>query len=368
METKRTIIDILRKGNQELFHSDMIAWLLDSGGEHGLGGQFLKGFADALSANGCKTLKQALAAGATPSVSTEVVHQRGRYDIEIALEGHRIVVENKTKSIGDTPQFERYRDGQTALIALGFCDVSFTREAKQELEDVTFVVYADILAILQGIELNAGHDYAVLVRHYRDFLERELLVLRLLDEVYGQNREADHDDLVRLFDGVSSRTGNDGRFLNLYFFNKFQDHLAQMGGFGKWHMNKNARSGTWMSDYGELPEDLSWSSSIMELLGGDRVNMWFHLQLTDEALMASPDTEVGLLQIRTHPTGSNREFVDLFKDSIPLGEGMVHVRNVSEKSGDIMLAKRVLTRQDLCFERLSGILREFMGHFSSVDA
>lgn len=34
MTPNRTIIDILRKGNQELFHSSMIAWFLDPHGEH----------------------------------------------------------------------------------------------------------------------------------------------------------------------------------------------------------------------------------------------------------------------------------------------------------------------------------------------
>ncbi len=33
--TDRTIVDILRKGNQELFHSAMVAWLLDPAAEHG---------------------------------------------------------------------------------------------------------------------------------------------------------------------------------------------------------------------------------------------------------------------------------------------------------------------------------------------
>ncbi len=42
----RTLIDILRKGNQELFHSSMIAWLLDPLAEHGLGTGFLDAFAE----------------------------------------------------------------------------------------------------------------------------------------------------------------------------------------------------------------------------------------------------------------------------------------------------------------------------------
>jgi hypothetical protein len=32
-KAERTIVDILKKGNQEQFHSAMIAWLLDTGGD-----------------------------------------------------------------------------------------------------------------------------------------------------------------------------------------------------------------------------------------------------------------------------------------------------------------------------------------------
>src|SRR4051794_13722152 len=50
----RTIIDILRKGNQELFHSSIIAWLLDPLAEHGLDTGFLNAFAEVVEQRGVK--------------------------------------------------------------------------------------------------------------------------------------------------------------------------------------------------------------------------------------------------------------------------------------------------------------------------
>ena len=60
MKTHRTIIDILRKGNQELFHSSMIAWLLDPQAEHGIDDEFLKGFGHLVAERGCGSMSAAL--------------------------------------------------------------------------------------------------------------------------------------------------------------------------------------------------------------------------------------------------------------------------------------------------------------------
>ena len=38
----RTIVDILQRGNLELFHSSMVAWLIDRKGEHGKGRSVLE--------------------------------------------------------------------------------------------------------------------------------------------------------------------------------------------------------------------------------------------------------------------------------------------------------------------------------------
>jgi len=38
------VFDLFARGNQELFHSAFIAWLLDEHGSHGLGSRFLDQF------------------------------------------------------------------------------------------------------------------------------------------------------------------------------------------------------------------------------------------------------------------------------------------------------------------------------------
>ena len=55
-----TMIDVLRRGNQELFHSSMIGWLLDPNAEHGFGSAFLSAFSALLAERGEARLQDAL--------------------------------------------------------------------------------------------------------------------------------------------------------------------------------------------------------------------------------------------------------------------------------------------------------------------
>lgn len=105
---RRTIMDILRKGNLELFHSAMMAWLLDPSMEHNLGRILLDGIAVKLDSKGFR-LKQIMDSSTTVRIRTEVTRSKSRYDIEIHCgDSLAVVLENKTKSIGDAPQFEVY--------------------------------------------------------------------------------------------------------------------------------------------------------------------------------------------------------------------------------------------------------------------
>src|SRR5690349_13445615 len=89
----RTIIDILRKGNQELFHSAMVAWLLDPQGEHAYGAAFLHGFAEAVERKGYPKFHSALR-GATATITTEATARKSRHDIRLMIGKTFVVIEN----------------------------------------------------------------------------------------------------------------------------------------------------------------------------------------------------------------------------------------------------------------------------------
>src|ERR1700722_7534547 len=125
---RRTIIDILRKGNQELFHSSIIAWLLDPNGEHGYGAGFLDAFARLVEEKGDSRFQAALQASPAVKITTEAPGRKSRYDIKLEIGSTLVVIENKTKSLGDDPQFEKYMSANTVLVALGLCNLSFSEK------------------------------------------------------------------------------------------------------------------------------------------------------------------------------------------------------------------------------------------------
>lgn len=103
----RTIIDILKKGNQELFHSDMLAWMMNPEAEHGMGNYMLRSIADLLADRGDRTLVDLLAQG-LPTIQTEVSKSKHRYDIVVCVGKITVIFENKTKSVGADLQLGAY--------------------------------------------------------------------------------------------------------------------------------------------------------------------------------------------------------------------------------------------------------------------
>ncbi len=112
----RNLISAFARGNQELFHSAFLAWLLGKSSPHALGGAVLEGL---LSLVGLYLPNQSY------TIQTEACDRGCRFDILIqsAESGplkKGLVIENKTKSLGQHLQLDRYRDQgyQVAALAL----------------------------------------------------------------------------------------------------------------------------------------------------------------------------------------------------------------------------------------------------------
>src|SRR5262245_9840037 len=95
----RNVIDIFARGNQELFHSAFLAWLMDDHESHGLGKSFRSRFISRLR----------MGSGYDPDgeyeVATEYRSGHSRFDIILrpkdpAKQVKGLVLENKIKSFG----------------------------------------------------------------------------------------------------------------------------------------------------------------------------------------------------------------------------------------------------------------------------
>lgn len=367
------MIDILRRGNQELFHSSMIAWLLDPTAEHGLGTCFLEGFGAKLADKGNADLQTEYEAALPKSVCTEVSSNRSRYDIEIRFEKTRFVVENKTKSLGTVSQLQKYEEDDVVPIALGLCDVSFSENLKYPL-----VLYRDILNILRGIVTKSDNKFSSLIEHYQEFLERELEILDLIDECYAQGNHDVRPRLLRLVD-CSVRTENDLRFFNLFLLEKFRreflEKRSRWDGV-EWMTNKNMSSGVWLSSYNELPNhnelpnSYSLPDSIEHLCREAKTKLWFHLELKKSLFMVEDQDKVGDLQLRCSKPKKmeSGRLAQNFKDAYQ-HTGGPHIFGRTPNAGwnSFYLVRRDLTEKVLTFDKLEEEMIDFYEQFGSFS-
>ncbi len=199
----------------------MIAWLLDPQGEHGLGTSCLDGLAFALAEKGWPRLRESLGSSPPAIVRTESPATHSRYDIEIGFAETTFVIENKVKTIGSGSQLRKYEVKGCVPIALGWCDVSFAAEAVGRHPLLT---YQDVLAILEQLSLGEG-DFHILVKHYRDFLRRELSLLTMIDVCYTQGTMAQHAQVTEQVESTAFYNENDLRFLNFFLLGRLRQRL-----------------------------------------------------------------------------------------------------------------------------------------------
>ncbi len=169
----RNIIQILKSGNQELFYSSFIAWLLEPTGEHGLSSQFPQWFFNKIGEKFDNFI-----------VETEKSIKGGRADILITTDdGRRIVIENKTKSIGTNEQLTNYDSENVIIIPLGLVAENFPVEQRNRV-----VTYSDINKFLIDSSYK-NEPLSVLINHFSTYLDSLLSPFDLMHKYC--NKEID---------------------------------------------------------------------------------------------------------------------------------------------------------------------------------
>jgi hypothetical protein len=376
----RTMIDIFRKGNQELFHSSMIAWLLEPKAEHGLGGRFLERFADKLAGaeGGSSKLKEAVEVSPNGSVRSEAPFLKSRYDIEIRFGDALVVVENKTKSVGEAPQLDRYKESGAETVALGLCDVSFSF-SESELSKHPLILYRDVLEILRDLEDREpkADKFAMLIEDYREFLERELSLQDSVVERYQRGNCVARDRILETLD-ASSPTENDLRFLNLFLLEKFKrtcllDNPRWEG--AEWRTDKNQSSGVWLANDAKPPTRYSFADPIKDLCRKSSAKLWFHVELKSDVFARDPQAgQAGELQLRCSTRSLERDnqgFLEELKKVHPSGEEEERRYRTSKPGKShrtFYVARKYLSEDELVFARLEKSLTSFYEGFGKFDS
>jgi hypothetical protein len=209
----KNIIQILKSGNQELFYSAFIAWLLDPSGEHGLNDQFLNWFLHLI---GEPQLH-------IDSIKTEEPLACGRVDIFIrTANGRKIIVENKTKSIGTNEQIERYKNEKYAdkVVLLGFVSENFPESSRDKV-----VTYTAILDFLRNAT-RTDSSLSVLVDHFISYLESTISPFTLFHKFC--NNQIDINNVSSELSKYSNvpLNDNDCRFFQAIYFERLKAFIS----------------------------------------------------------------------------------------------------------------------------------------------
>ena len=202
------VFDALSLHGDEQFHSNLLAWLLDPRGSHGLGDQFLQGFFAASGAS------RAIRAADRPSTivrrekSLELDGEYGRLDIWMLNVGANFVcaVENKVWASEGEGQLAWYRrvldqDHHDQRVHLVFLTPQGVRpDDPAEREHWRTMSYTDILRLVEGTMAAAGDtakgDVLALLRQYAITLRRNIVpevsndVHELARRIYRKHRQA----------------------------------------------------------------------------------------------------------------------------------------------------------------------------------
>ena len=356
----RTIIDILQRGNLELFHSSMVAWLIDRKGEHEKGTSVLAKLAETLSRKGWSQLEKALANG-VGEVRREKKRGNHRYDIWLKLPDTEVVFENKTKTVGNELQLQCYQEEGVIVVALGLCDESFVDTVAKKFPLLT---YKDVLAAIKataddGVEAGA---FGALVEQYTQYLERELELIELVRNLILCPEEVDRQFLAKKIDSPLYGE-NDRRFWNLIILEQCRRILSRQVEWvnTEWSRNKNDRSGVWLTG---LPCDCVFSGPLRQCAEDFGASLWFHAELYGDALI-DPDADrvVGMLQLRSQVKDQrNREFAEQFRKQYKAKDNSIPPR-IKPNASTFCVVRRKLRGRDLPGEGIAKALTEFAKTF-----
>lgn len=367
---RHNIVSVLSRGNQEMFHSAMLAWLMDEGGSHGLGRTFLSG---ALATLGIE-------ATGDYEVLTEHRGRHGRYDIllrERATGDEAIIFENKTKALGAHSQGARYASEGATVALLALIPEMFDDASRNAWP---LLSYRNVHHLLAQMDLNPSNGYQFVVAQYRDYLDTALRPFELLRDGAKGTRPLDAAALDEIRSAIASAGygENDWRTLNYYYFIALRTYLLRhapdlvfgtrgwdadkVGENMLWQAEKNRQGPPFMEAVLHAPDQLgsSWTlkpdvaSSLRSPEGVTplipRLELWGLSRIASEA--AEPAIQVGHWALGVYG-GVPQPLWELLNSSEAYRAGVNGNRRRNFRFAPVNF-------EDLAFERMADQLRALL--------
>jgi len=239
---------------RENFHSDIIAFLLDTTEKHGDGDKFLSAFISFLQDIGCKRINQEDYKDAT------AVREEDRIDILIKSESSKraIIIENKINDAGDMPrQLPRYYDYVTNELKYQVEAIVYLPLNHDKTPDQTGWTADDrshVLPLLKTIPAYDKSDYNIVDNwlHPLESIASNVDVLSMicqysrlikqlnsnnmdtviLEKFYNQIKEGDN---LKMAQSVRNMLNDLPRYLALRIFDKYRNRRAPFSKLIFWH-------------------------------------------------------------------------------------------------------------------------------------
>jgi hypothetical protein len=222
----KNIIDVLSRGNQELFHSAVLAWLMDEQESHGLG----KSFRTRILSEVGKNL------GYDPNgdyeVKTECVFRRSRFDIILTPKGDAanqrrkgLVFENKFKSLAPLTQPKRYEAEGYKIVVIAL----LPELLEEGIEDRYQVLRYDVISnALKQLPSCPNDHYQFLLDQYRRFIDETLLPFTLISE-YSSGTLALEDFIEQFSRAVAGQSfrDNDIRTFSHFYHSQLAEFIKR---------------------------------------------------------------------------------------------------------------------------------------------
>ncbi len=198
---KLNIFDVLKITRTEIRHSNMLSWLFDANGSHGIGDKFISLFMQSLVSNSQIQSTQIFEYLLSDFYSFSVYREWKNIDLLLVSHKEKIVIaiENKVGSHEHDNQLCRYRN----QIIQSFSDyqqlfVYLTSDGERPSDNINWYIftYCDVADILEQIceNANLNVDTNLLIQNYIAIIRRDIVedkqLIEICNKIYNKHKQA----------------------------------------------------------------------------------------------------------------------------------------------------------------------------------
>ncbi len=198
---KFNIFDVLKISRMEIRHSNVLAWLLNPGENHGLGDVYLRGVMKQLIENDVEGRYDKFELLSMNMQSFSIYREYKHIDILLVSSEEKIVIaiENKVGSSEHSDQLNRYRltleDDYPEYQKVYMFLTPYGDEPSDD-ENWSVFTYDEVVDILESVyqKLELQPDVSLLIRNYIEIIRRNIVedkqLIEKCNEIYNKHKKA----------------------------------------------------------------------------------------------------------------------------------------------------------------------------------